>query len=196
MTEGRGSGAYRPRVGGWLVVLTGDRAGEAMSLYEGVGVFGRERESCESWRVQAKLPPCTMLVLADPVISRVHAVFESGPAGCTVRDLRSANKTLLGKEELVPMKDYPLRDRDRITVATTTLMFVRFPGAEGGTGDTLRDMPTRALSAAAAKAAATGAVGAVAADGPTVVIMREQLRAADKLAKELEQKVAKLIEKG
>jgi hypothetical protein len=188
----------RPKVGGWLLVLTGDRAGDALALVEGPGVFGREKESCESWRVQAKLPPCSLLVLSDPVVSRVHALFDVGPAGVTVRDLRSANKTLLGKEELTPMKDYPLRDRDRITIATTHMMYIRNPGSESG--DTLRDMPTRAVAKAAAAAAAAGQLAAAGAgdgaDGKTVVLLREQLRAAEKLAKTLEQKVSKLLEKG
>jgi hypothetical protein len=194
----KGASTARQKVGGWLLVLDGERAGDAVALLEGVGILGRERESCEAWRVQAGLPACALLVLADPVVSRVHALLESGPAGCTIRDLRSANKTVLGKEELVPMKDYPLRDRDRLTIATTHLMFLKHPGES--TGDTVREMPTRAMSAAAAKAAVAthaAAVAAAAGNGEsTVALLREQLRAAEKLAKELERKVAKLLEKG
>src|SRR4051812_38402898 len=99
---------------GWLLFLEGDPLPGPLLVNEGVNVLGRDRESCEAWRNQAALPDCAILVLPDPSVSRVHVLIEAGPGGVTVKDLKSANKTLLGGAELTPMKVYPLIDRARL----------------------------------------------------------------------------------
>jgi uncharacterized RDD family membrane protein YckC len=70
------------------------------------------------------------LRLADPSISRHHAVIRLGPAGYEIQDLQSSNGVLLNGNR-VPSG--PLHDGDRITLGQMQLTFVDpQPSAGGG----------------------------------------------------------------
>lgn len=63
------------------------------------------------------------LVLPDPVVSRNHARILSGPEGCQIEDLGSANKTLLNGEELPPNEPRPLIEGDEIRIGDYSIVY-------------------------------------------------------------------------
>ncbi|MDR3669871.1 MAG: FHA domain-containing protein [Holophaga sp.] len=69
------------------------------------------------------------LRLADPSISRHHAVIRLGPAGYEIQDLQSSNGVLLNGNR-VPSG--PLQDGDRITLGQMQLTFVDPQAPAGG----------------------------------------------------------------
>jgi pSer/pThr/pTyr-binding forkhead associated (FHA) protein len=61
------------------------------------------------------------LVIEDPKVSRLHAVFERFDAGWTVRDLGSRNGTYVNGERIVGSRT--LRNEDQVRVGETLLVF-------------------------------------------------------------------------
>ena len=70
---------------------------------------------------------CSVQLLHDPELSRVHCTFRRHPDGSFVLvDDGSTNGTYLN-EERVGSEELPLRDGDRIRIGTTVLVFREQP---------------------------------------------------------------------
>ncbi len=54
--------------------------------------------------------------LADPYISRRHAILERDVTSCSIIDLGSANGTFFNGQRLKPDQAYPIQDKDVITI--------------------------------------------------------------------------------
>ena len=74
------------------------------------------------------------LRLADPSISRHHAVIRLGASGYEIHDLQSSNGVLLNGNR-VPSA--PLHDGDRITLGQMQLTFIDPPAGPGASGNPL-----------------------------------------------------------
>ena len=74
------------------------------------------------------------LRLADPSISRHHAVIRRGPSGYQIQDLQSSNGVLLNGNKV---ESGPLLDGDRITLGQLQLTFLDPPLAAGGVASPL-----------------------------------------------------------
>jgi DNA-binding CsgD family transcriptional regulator len=75
----------------------------------------------EGKEVSAGSSPENALVVDDPTVSRLHAVFERIAGGWTVRDLGSRNGTFVDGQRIVGSR--ALRDGDEVRVGDTTLVF-------------------------------------------------------------------------
>jgi Nif-specific regulatory protein len=74
------------------------------------------------------------ITLADPGVSREHCMLEARADGTFVKDLGSANQTLLNGK---PVTEAVLQFGDRIEIGTTTLLFL--PGASEDPDTSTRD---------------------------------------------------------
>ena len=61
------------------------------------------------------------VVMTDPKVSRLHAVFERFDAGWTIRDLGSRNGTFVNGERITGTR--VLRDNDQIRLGETVVLF-------------------------------------------------------------------------
>ena len=90
-----------------VVVVSGDEAGREIQLAGVLTVtVGRSADADET--------------IADDGLSRLHARFQSTPAGVVVVDLDSRNGTMVNGEKI---RRRVLVDGDRVTLATLELVF-------------------------------------------------------------------------
>ena len=85
--------------------------GKATDVLMGVFVIGRAAD-----RVDYAIPDV-------PSIGRVHAKLVANPAGCTITDNNSMNKTSVNGVFLEPNKAYPLSNGDIISLASEQFLF-------------------------------------------------------------------------
>jgi transcriptional regulator with GAF, ATPase, and Fis domain len=123
-----------------LVVLAGPRCGEAVSIDAAETAIGRDVRN--------------HLNIPDHLMSRRHCVVELSSAGCTLRDLGSANGTYVNG---MPVRERTLSHGDRIRVGDSVLLF---------------------LQAGLEAPQATPEAGSVAIDDRTQRIARTDVRAA------------------
>jgi hypothetical protein len=183
------------RLVGWLAAVEGPLAGADFKLFDGVNVIGRD-------------PGQVQILTNDPTISRVHAQIEISrrPDGWrAVIKNRSQNGTIL-EDQLV--NEAELMDRDRLVMGMSVFAFVllhgpraRHPAPGSAPGSAAGPAPGSAAEktqAPGVNAAAAAALEAEAGDlrrkveerERSVRILREQLAAADKLLRRLEQRLA------
>lgn len=101
-----GSGSNRARAALSLVVVGGPDAGRQVDLRPGTTRIGRSGDAD--------------LVIADPDLSRVHAVIEAGPDGVTLHDCRSTNGSLVD-DEPVPAGGRRIDTASLVTLGSTRL---------------------------------------------------------------------------
>ena len=95
-----------PSVAPMLEIVRGNEQGQTIRLKLTTRI-GRERDND--------------LILTDPRVSRYHALIELTEGRWTIRDLGSANGTLVNGQ---PISDpHPLEPNDRVTVGDTELVF-------------------------------------------------------------------------
>jgi hypothetical protein len=93
----------------------GDQPARTFTLTEKESLIGREGAE-----FHLQVP------IGDPGVSRRHALLIQQPDGkLLLRDLNSANGTLLNGQEVVPGTDIPLRDGDSIALGAWTRIEVR-----------------------------------------------------------------------
>lgn len=183
------------RLVGWLAAVEGPLAGADFKLFEGANVIGRD-------------PGQVQILTNDPTISRVHAQIEISrrPDGWrAVIKNRSQNGTIL-EDQLV--NEAELMDRDRLVMGMSVFAFVLLNGprarhpapgsapgssagpASGPAGEKSQPAGVNAAAAAALEAEAGDLRRKVEERERSVRILREQLAAADKLLRRLEQRLA------
>ena len=91
-----------------LVVLAGPRCGETLSVDAPQTSIGRDVRN--------------HLNIPDHLMSRRHCVVELSDAGCTLRDLGSANGTYVNG---MPVRERTLSHGDRIRVGDSVLLFLQ-----------------------------------------------------------------------
>ncbi len=96
----------------WLVVANGPYAGHLYPLTGDKQILGREEAE---------------IVLGDPSVSGRHAAIwseenDDGDVGFVIQDLASSNGTWVNDEEVCRQ---PLKDRDRVTLGDTDLIFTQ-----------------------------------------------------------------------
>jgi DNA-binding CsgD family transcriptional regulator len=83
---------------------------------------GRELVALEAGRLTLGADPANDLpLLADPTLSRLHAVLERYGAGWCVRDLDSRNGTFVNGQRV--WRERPLRPGDELRVGATRLVY-------------------------------------------------------------------------
>ncbi len=107
---------HTPRTAAWMrsdyqLVRLAD--GSVTDILMGVSLLGRAAD-----RVDYAIPD-------NPSIGRVHAKFVANPAGCTVTDNNSLNKTGINGTELEPNRAYPLEDGDIVCFSDEQFLFRR-----------------------------------------------------------------------
>jgi transcriptional regulator with GAF, ATPase, and Fis domain len=91
-----------------LVVLAGPRCGETVSIDSAETSIGRDVRN--------------HLNIPDHLMSRRHCVVELSDAGCTLRDLGSANGTYVNG---MPVRERRLSHGDRLRVGDSVLLFLQ-----------------------------------------------------------------------
>jgi phage tail-like protein len=95
------------------------------------------------------------IVLAHPLVSRLHAQLTCSEQECQIVDLGSANGTLVGEEVLTPQVPYVLQPGDKLTIGPFELVFKQAQvetQAEAAASDDISDKepePGEAVHAAA-----------------------------------------------
>lgn len=84
--------------------------------------------------------------LADPAVSREHAVIRSHDARWWISDRGSRNGTKVNGADLPTLTEHPLRDGDRITIGSECLRVVLPATADDDATTSLRLADIRALS--------------------------------------------------
>jgi Nif-specific regulatory protein len=111
-----------------LIAWRGDRR-ERFPILSETCVIGRG-SSCQ-------------ITLSDPGVSREHCLLEERATGMFVKDLGSANQTLLNGK---PVTEAQLQFGDRIEIGTTTLLFLPGSGEEPDTSKREREYePTESI---------------------------------------------------
>ena len=95
-----------------LLVLRGEQRGRLLSFRPGVVLIGHG-------------PECHVRSRSE-LVSRQHCLLHAGPRGALVRDLGSANGTLVNGRRL--LGDRTLRDGDRIQLGPLVLQVVPVSG--------------------------------------------------------------------
>jgi phage tail-like protein len=67
------------------------------------------------------------IILAHPLVSRLHAQLICGEQDCVLTDLGSANGTLVGETMLTPQAPYTLQPGDKVTIGPFELVFEQIP---------------------------------------------------------------------
>lgn len=189
---------------GWLLFLEQERI--PLALYEGRTVIGRVRKVCEDWGLKNGLGEFRVIDLPnDDSVSSLHLFVETSADALVLKDLKSTNKTFIGSTELIPNRPYPVQDRARVLLARIEMMFVKYPAPKPG-GDTVAiSLPARPVAAAPTPSAVSAPVPPgqenavaelqrrLAEAEQRAAAFREQLLDADRIARELERKVARLF---
>lgn len=101
---------YKP-VETWVSWIVRTNNNEEIVLNEGETKLGRSKTMSD------------YAILGNSAIGRYHVRIFKQNASCTIMDNQSMNKTYLNKQELIPLREYTMRDGDVIQLANENFIF-------------------------------------------------------------------------